>query len=508
MALVRLVGERMPERYALRCPRATVPSIARRRGGWMPATDAPRLVPSAMMDLQPLVLGRVPPPIAALVRRLQAEGHRACLVGGCVRDLLRGVPVSDWDVGTSARPEQVLHLYPGAIPTGMKHGTVTIPTPAGPCEVTTFRVERGYSDGRHPDRVEFVPDLESDLARRDFTVNAIAWNPISGDQVDPFGGRADLAAGILRAVREPLERFREDGLRPIRAARFAATLEFQIEDRTAKALGQARDGVERVAVERVRDELMKMLGGRLPSLGFEALRGSGLLPVLLPELHACVGAPQNRYHAYDVYNHTLHTIDAATPEKPVVRLAALFHDLGKPATRAEKEGGEATFYNHQIESAKLAEEAMTRLRFSKDTIARVVHLVRHHMFDYRSEWTDAAVRRFVRGVGAENIADLFDLRIADNIGNGTKTGFPHYLGEFRERIEAVHQAQEALSLRDLKITGEDVMRELGLPAGPRVGKILNRLLDEVIEDPRLNDRNRLLGRVREGFPVDRPASGA
>jgi putative nucleotidyltransferase with HDIG domain len=401
-----------------------------------------------------------------------------------------------------------MELFPGAVPTGIKHGTVTVPTTAGACEVTTFRVERGYSDARHPDRVEFVPDLETDLARRDFTVNAIAWDPISSRVVDPFGGRTDLGSRVLRAVGDPVDRFREDGLRPVRAARFAATLEFEIEPATAEAMGRARDRVELVAVERVRDEIVKMLAAREPSRGFEALRRSNLLGLLLPELADCVAVPQNRFHAYDVYFHTLYTVDAAPQEKPVVRLAALLHDVGKPLTRAEKPDGDATFYNHQFESARLAERAMTRLRFSREMTAGVVHLVRHHMFDYRHEWTDAAVRRFVRAVGPDQIADLFDLRIADNIGNGTKTGFLHYLEEFRSRIEGVLAAQEALTIRDLAVGGADVMSELGLTAGPRVGQILNQLLEEVLEDPALNDRERLLQRVREAFSIDRTGSDA
>jgi tRNA nucleotidyltransferase (CCA-adding enzyme) len=444
---------------------------------------------------------RVPSGIRDVLLRLEGDGHRAALVGGCVRDLIRGIPVSDWDVATSARPDQVHALFPGAIPTGIKHGTMTVPTTAGPCEVTTFRVERGYADARHPDEVRFVPDLEPDLARRDFTVNAIAWDPVTNRVTDPFGGREDLARGLLRAVGDPLERFREDGLRPVRAARFAATLEFDVEEATERGLGQARDRVARVAVERIRDELTKMLAAREPSRGFEVLRRADLLSLLLPELAACVAVPQNRYHAYDVYFHTLYTVDAAPREKPVVRLAALFHDVGKPATRAERDG-EATFYNHQHESARLAAEAMTRLRYPNDTIEQVVHLVRHHMFDYRDEWTDAAVRRFVRAVGPDHIADLFDLRIADNVGNGTKVGFPHYLETFRARIEGVLSARAALRIRDLAVRGEDVMRELGVPPGPRVGKVLEGLLQEVLENPALNERERLLRRLREAFSID------
>jgi poly(A) polymerase/tRNA nucleotidyltransferase (CCA-adding enzyme) len=460
------------------------------------------------MTLRDLDPSRVPSAISQVLRRLRSAGFQAYLVGGSVRDLMRGVTVSDWDVATSARPEAMTKLFPAAIPTGIKHGTVTVPTAAGPCEVTTFRVEYGYTDARHPDRVEFVADVEADLSRRDFTVNAIAWDPEAGREVDPFGGRADLMSRRIRAVGNPRERIAEDGLRAVRAARFAATLEFDVEESTFDALTEAANGVARVAVERIRDELNKLLAARIPSRGLEVLRRSGLLEGILPELAACVAVPQNRYHAYDVYFHTLYTVDAAPPEKPVVRLAALFHDVGKPLTRVERENGDATFYNHQFESARLAEEAMTRLRYGRETTERVVHLVRHHMFDYKPEWTDAAVRRFVQNVGVENIADLFDLRIADNVGNGLKTGFPHYLEEFRTRIDGVLAARQALSLQDLDVNGEDVMRELNLEPGPRVGSVLNWLLEQVVEEPSLNERRRLLRRAREAFSIDRKRGGA
>jgi tRNA nucleotidyltransferase (CCA-adding enzyme) len=436
-----------------------------------------------------------------VIRRLHEDGHEAAFVGGCVRDVLRGIPVADWDVGTSAVPETVLRLFPRAVPTGLKHGTVTIPTRDGPCEVTTYRIEAGYSDARRPDQVEFVGDVTRDLARRDFTVNAMAWDPDTGVLVDPFGGREDLARRVIRAVGDALDRFREDGLRPMRAARFAATLEFDLDRETEAALGPSRDRLALVAPERIRDELLKMLAAPKPSRGFEVLRRTGLLGTVLPELQACVAVPQNRYHAYDVYFHTLYTVDAAPIEKPIVRLAALFHDVGKPLTRAER-AGDATFYNHEFESTRLAETAMTRLRFSRGTIAKVAHLVRHHMFDYRPEWTAAAVRRFVRNVGPDAIADLFDLRIADNIGNGLKTGFPHYLEELRGRVEEIFAAREALTLRELEIDGGDVMRELQLPPGPQVGRILAQLLEEVLENPARNRREWLLRRLHEGFSID------
>lgn len=442
-----------------------------------------------------------PPSMRDVIRRLHEDGHEAAFVGGCVRDVLRGIPVADWDVGTSAVPETVLRLFPRAVPTGLKHGTVTIPTRDGPCEVTTYRIEAGYSDARRPDQVEFVGDVTRDLARRDFTVNAMAWDPDTGVLVDPFGGREDLARRVIRAVGDALDRFREDGLRPMRAARFAATLEFDLDRETEAALGPSRDRLALVAPERIRDELLKMLAAPKPSRGFEVLRRTGLLGTVLPELQACVAVPQNRYHAYDVYFHTLYTVDAAPIEKPIVRLAALFHDVGKPLTRAER-AGDATFYNHEFESTRLAETAMTRLRFSRGTIAKVAHLVRHHMFDYRPEWTAAAVRRFVRNVGPDAIADLFDLRIADNIGNGLKTGFPHYLEELRGRVEEIFAAREALTLRELEIDGGDVMRELQLPPGPQVGRILAQLLEEVLENPARNRREWLLRRLHEGFSID------
>jgi len=455
-----------------------------------------------MPSLQPLDSARVPTPVLSVLRSLQTTGASAVLVGGCVRDLARGVSVTDWDVGTSARPDLVMATFSRTVPTGLPHGTITVLTGGPPVEVTTFRVESGYSDARRPDRVEFTDDLVADLARRDFTINAIAWDPIGGREVDPFGGRSDLAAGLLRAVGDPRERFWEDGLRPVRAARFAATLEVGIVPETFEALGEAKEQVARVAAERVRDELGKMLQAREPSRGFEVLRRSSLLETILPELAATVAVPQNRYHAYDVYFHTLYACDAAPREKLDVRLAALFHDVGKPRTRAERPDGEATFYNHQFESARLAERAMTRLRFSRNTIDRVVHLVTNHMFDYRSEWSDAAVRRFLRAVGPENVADLFDLRIADNVGNGTKVGFPHYLGELSDRIDAILAASQAFTLRDLAVDGKDVMRELRVPPGPSVGSILERLLEEVIEHPERNDRAYLLKRLREGYAID------
>jgi putative nucleotidyltransferase with HDIG domain len=305
---------------------------------------------------------------------------------------------------------------------------------------------------------------------------------------------------VLRAVGEPEARFREDALRPLRVARFTATLEMEPDEalRTAlAALGAQGSGFAgaRVAAERVRTELDGMLTAREPSRGLEVLREAGLLAIWLPELDRCRGVLQNRFHAYDVYYHSLYTCDAAPAAKPIVRWAALLHDIGKPATRVVRDG-EGTFYNHQFVSAEMADRLLERLRFPLESRARIVHLVREHMFDYRAAWTDAALRRWLRRVGVSHVADLFDLRIADMLGNGLKQGFPVYLEQMRTRIEGLIAASSALAVVDLAVTGDDVMRELGIAAGPAVGAELEALLEEVMDDPARNTREHLLERMR------------
>jgi putative nucleotidyltransferase with HDIG domain len=303
--------------------------------------------------------------------------------------------------------------------------------------------------------------------------------------VDPAGGWEDLRARVLRAVGDPAERFREDGLRALRAARFAAQLDFALDEATLAAIGAARSEVRRVAVERVRDELHKLVVAERARRGFAVLERTGLLEDLLPELAACRDVYQNRHHAYDVYGHSIAVLESAPREKPRVRWAALLHDIGKPATKVLRDG-EGTFYNHQHLGAEMADALLQRLRFGRAERETVVHLVREHMFDYRAEWTDAALRRFVRRVGRENLADLFDLRIADMLGNGLREGFPHYLEELHARIEAVLARDAALSPRDLVLNGEDIMRELEIPPGPRVGAAQEFLLEAVLDEPARN----------------------
>jgi len=342
--------------------------------------------------------------------------------------------------------------------------------------------------------VEFTTDLRADLARRDFTVNALAFDPWSGVLVDPFGGVADLALRRLRAVGEPKRRFQEDALRPLRAARLAATHGLDLEPATREAMGAVGGRARWVAVERVREELVKLMGAPRPSLGLELLRESGLLELWMPELTRCYAVPQNRWHGHDVYFHSLYSCDHAPPEKPVVRWAALLHDVGKPDTRVERRG-DGTFYGHQAAGAELADRLLDRLRFPAGMRAAIVHLVREHMFDYRVEWSDAAVRRWVRRVGVEAVADLFDLRIADMLGNGLKTGFPAQLEPLRRRLERVLAESHVLHVRDLAMDGHDVMRALGVGPGPVVGEALDALLEDVLEDPGRNTREELLARL-------------
>jgi tRNA nucleotidyltransferase (CCA-adding enzyme) len=452
--------------------------------------------------VEPL-LSRVPEHVRAVCDRLGRSGHRAWIVGGTVRDLLMDRPVGgDWDVATSARPEQVMKVFRKVIPTGVAHGTVTVLEKGQQYEVTTLRGEGAYSDGRRPDRVVFVQEIDDDLARRDFTMNAIALDPVRGQLVDPFGGRPDIAARCIRAVGDPRERFGEDGLRPLRACRFCATLEFDIEPATEAAIGETLSTFRKVSAERIRDEWMKSLGARQPSRAFRAMLRTGLLAEISPPLAAGAGCAQNRWHAHDVFEHTMVALDGADSSDPIVRLAVLLHDIGKPASRAfSTEKNDYTFYDHDIVGARMANELLRRLRFSNEDRARGVHLVRHHLVFYTEEWTDAAVRRFVRKIGAEALPDLLAVMRADARGRGIAEGTADDLARIARleaRVQGVLAAQSALTTSALAIDGRDVMETLGIPPSRRVGEVLHALLERVLDDPALNSRETLLRLVREG----------
>ena len=451
-----------------------------------------------------------PAPLLDVLARLREGGHLAYIVGGTVRDVLLGREAGHrWpDVATDLTPDEVTRRFARVVPTGIAHGTVTIVEAECTVECTTFRREGAYADARHPDQVEFTRDPLADLGRRDLTVNALAWDPAARELLDPHDGALDIERRALRAVGDPLERFREDALRPLRVARLAATLEMEPDEPLRRALAglalpDSGYAGAAVAAERVRDELERMLGAPRPSRGLEILREAGLLALWLPELARCRGVPQNRFHAYDVYYHSVYTCDAAPAGKLVVRWAALLHDVGKPDTRVERDG-EGTFYNHQFVGGELADGVLQRLRVPLERHAQVVHLVREHMFDYRPGWSDAALRRWLRRVGPDAVADLFDLRIADMLGNGLKQGFPTYLDGMRERIERLLLESRVLQVADLAVDGHDVMRELGLAPGPAVREALEALLEEVLDDPARNTRDHLLARLRNRRATDRP----
>jgi tRNA nucleotidyltransferase/poly(A) polymerase len=415
------------------------------------------------------------------------------LVGGAVRDLIRRHRAQDWDLATDALPEEVMTMFRRVIPTGINHGTVTVHYKGHALEVTTFRTESAYTDGRHPDQVRYTTDLEEDLSRRDFTMNALAFTLPQGPLVDPFGGRADIKNRIIRCVGQEEERFREDGLRPLRAVRFAAQLGFEVEPRTLAAIPGALGITARVAPERIRDELDKIVASGESSVAFLLMEKTGLLELLLPELGRCRGILQKGFHRFDVLDHSLLACDYSARKKapPQVRLASLFHDIGKPLTRKMDASGIWTFYHHERESVLLTRNILRRFRYPHAFAEEVVHLVAEHMFFYEEAWSDAAVRRFIIRVGEDKIRDLLELRKADAYATAGIEPGGDFLVPFINRIEQVLAQGRAFTLRDLAISGKD-LQDIGVKPGPPMGIILRELLETVIDDPELNSREKLL----------------
>jgi tRNA nucleotidyltransferase (CCA-adding enzyme) len=447
----------------------------------------------------------IPSHIVGVCQKLRGAGFEAWLVGGAVRDLLLGREAHDFDVATSAHPPEVTQVFGRrhVIPTGEKHGTVTVLVSRDKgdrehVEVTTFRGEGAYSDGRRPDSVSFVSSLVEDLRRRDFTMNAVAYDPISDRVEDPFGGRTDLDARLIRAVGDPLERFREDGLRTMRAVRFAAQLGFALDAATEAAIAPALDVFRKVSAERIRDELVKILSSKKPSVGLELMRTTGLLAASIPELMESVGFHQNRFHSYDVWGHTLAAVDATSLGSAIgppwiVRLAALLHDVAKPRTAAPKPDapGDNTFFRHEHVGAKMSDEIARRLKLSTQEREHLVNLVGNHMFWYSAEWSDGTVRRFISRVGAVAVEDLFSLREGDVVARGRGENPGTEISELKRRVGEQLRAEAALKITDLAVGGADVMRILQCKPGPVVGEILRRLLERVLDDAELNSYDKL-----------------
>jgi tRNA nucleotidyltransferase/poly(A) polymerase len=426
---------------------------------------------------------QIPAPVAGLLATLWRGGQAAYVVGGCLRDALLGRDPADWDLTTDARPERVQALFPRSIYEN-RFGTVVVRRGGVQYEITAFRRDVSYSDFRHPDAVDFGDSIEEDLARRDFTVNAMAWGGRPGDEpafVDPFGGRDDLGRRLLRAVGDPDKRFGEDALRMARAVRLAATLDFGVEPETLAAIGRNAALARHVSGERICSELLKLLAADRPSVGLRLMAHSGLLEVIAPDLARQRGLGQNKIDGEDLWDHTLRTVDAA-PNRSVVRLAALLHDVAKPDTAAD-----GHFRGHDTAGAGMARDFLSGLHAPRVLQERVAHLVRHHMFAYEPNWTDAAVRRFIRKVGPGCIDDLLALSAADNVGSGLPPDAFH-LAELASRIQAELATNVVLGRKQLAIDGNDLMAELDVPPGRLLGQVLEDLTERVVAEPALNDR--------------------
>lgn len=430
---------------------------------------------------------RFPDDVLRIAGELRAAGFEAYVAGGAVRDLLLGRPAADWDMATDARPEEVQGVFGKVVPTGIRHGTVTLVRGTRHYEVTTYRTGR---QGR------YSKSLKTDLAYRDFTWNAMACDPLENRLVDPFQGEEDLRRGMVRAVGSPHDRFSEDPLRILRAVRFAAQLRFRLDPDTLAGIPRHLEAFRGVAAERVREELFRLLLAPRPTDGLELMRRTGLMAAVLPELLEGWRRRQNpAYHRFTIYRHIMACVDASPPRLEL-RLAALLHDVAKPRVR-QKVDGVFRFYNHEQASARLALDILARWRCSKVLAERVTHLIRHHMFHYQSGWKDAAVRRLVRRVGLEHLDDLFALRRADVAAHGIPGNDRELLEELSSRIERLVVEEPPLGVGDLQVSGRDVMRVTGLEQGAEVGRLLESLLQEALENPDANRRNRQLARLRQ-----------
>jgi putative nucleotidyltransferase with HDIG domain len=423
---------------------------------------------------------------------LWRASQSAYVVGGCLRDALLGREPADWDLTTDAPPDRIQELFPGSLYEN-RFGTVVVRRGDAQYEITAFRRDISYSDHRHPDRVDYGKSIEEDLARRDFTVNAMAWGSRTGDDpafIDPHGGHRDLDLRLLRAVGDPDRRFGEDALRMVRAVRLAATLGFGVESGTLAAIAGNAGLAAHLSGERVAAELLKLLAAPAPSVGLKLMAETGLLEVIAPELARQRGIAQNKADIADLWDHTLRTVDAA-PNRPIVRLAALLHDVGKPDTLAD-----GHFHGHETVGAEMSRALLARLHVPRLLQERVAHLVRYHMFTYEPGWSDAAVRRFIGKVGPGSVEDLLALRAADNQGSGQPADHAH-LPELAGRVQAELDAHVVLGRHELAVDGRDLMSDLGLVPGRELGRLLEVLTERVIAEPALNDRAILLALARQ-----------
>lgn len=493
----------------------------------------------------------LPLPVLETLKSLEKAGFEAYIVGGCVRDILLGREPKDWDITTNALPEQIQSLFPDHVYENT-FGTVGVKvtrfstssraiaegSPANTTEpkkeekeiieVTTYRTETGYSDRRRPDQVTFVSSLQEDLARRDFTINAMAAtiseqfsannkqeaiNKEVGSMFtvhcsllieDPFDGQSDVQKKVIRAVGDPGARFDEDALRMMRAIRFASELRtpeekkethnWHIDNKTLTAITERASHLKEISLERIRDEFSRIILSKNPSFGVALLEETGLLKYIAPELREGINVGQNLHHIYTVWEHNLRALETCPSKKLHVRLAALLHDVAKPRTK-KGDGYRSTFYNHDHVGARMTQAILARLRYPREIIDKATLLVDNHLFYYNvGEVTEASIRRLVKKVGLENMHDLMDVRIGDRLGSGVPKAKPYKLRHLEYMIDKV--SNDPLSVKMLKLNGQDLMQELSLAPGPKIGAILDVLLAEAIEDPSINTRETLLDRAR------------
>lgn len=442
---------------------------------------------------------KLPEEVEEILNKFKENKYEIYIVGGAIRDLLMGKIVYDWDFTTNATPEEILKIYPDGFYDN-KFGTVGLSIDGfiEPFEITTFRTEAGYSDNRRPDSVSWGKSLDEDLKRRDFTINAMAFD--GGKIIDLYDGQKDLDKKILRAVGDPNERFNEDALRMVRAVRIAGELKFKIEKQTFLAIQQNSKLINNIAKERIKDELFKILKSNNPYSGMMHVKESGLMQEILPEMVKCFGIEQkspSRHHIYDVGTHLLMSLKACKSEDPVTRFATLIHDIGKPQTYRKLSTGVITFYNHEMVSTRISENIADRLKFSLKEKDKLVKLVRFHQFTVDENQTDSAIRRFITNVGLEYVKDMLDLRVADRLGGGASES-SWRLEEFKKRLIEVQK--QPFAIKDLKINGKDVMKILRLRSGPKIGEILEKLFNEVVENKLPNERKLLLKSLLEFFP--------
>lgn len=451
----------------------------------------------------------VPKDAGAVLQTLRNAGFEAYIVGGCVRDTILNRETTDWDFTTNARPEQILALFPDGFYDN-SFGTVGVPIeiskshnepttddelPTTVYEITTYRSERGYSDHRHPDEIVWGDTLEEDLKRRDFTINAMAYDGKS--VIDNFDGQKDLDLRLIRAVGDPNQRFTEDALRMLRAVRIATQLQFMIEPQTFEAIRTNAQLLKKIAWERIRDELWKILQSKYPTDGIKLLRNTAMLPIILPELESCFGVDQKsikRHHQHDVGTHLLLSLEHCPSPDPVTRLATLLHDIGKPATVRITDEGVVTFYNHEIVGGSMVSQIAKRMHLSKKDSDKLFRLVRYHQFTVDEHQTDSALRRFIRNVTKEYLDDMLALRTGDRLGGGAKET-SWRLELYKKRLDEVQQ--QPFSISDLKVDGYDVMNICKMKPGPLIGSTLQILFEDVVEGKIPNEREPLLKRIED-----------